>query len=76
MSFKTLENADFEFYADMEQHILEYVRDQVDAQFNTACAAAREGFETAQKNLQDAKDVINKKIVRHPLSHNSVLHAF
>ena len=65
VSFKTLEDADFEFYAEMEQHILQYVRDQVDAQFNTACAAAKEGFETAQKNLQDAKAAVDKKIVRH-----------
>ncbi|RPD59113.1 hypothetical protein L226DRAFT_510190 [Lentinus tigrinus ALCF2SS1-7] len=62
LSLKTLENADFEFYADMEQHILEYVRDQVDTQFSTACAAANEGFETAQRNLQDAKAVVKKKI--------------
>ncbi|KAI0715902.1 hypothetical protein C8T65DRAFT_694551 [Cerioporus squamosus] len=62
VSFKTLENADFEFYADMEQHILEYVREQVDAQFNTACAAAQAGFDTAQKSLQNAEAVVDKKI--------------
>ena len=67
VSFKTLEDADFEFYADMEQHILEYIRDQVDAQFNTACAAAKEGFDTAQANLNTAKGAVDQKIVRHLL---------
>ncbi|KAH9934541.1 uncharacterized protein BXZ73DRAFT_100731 [Epithele typhae] len=61
-SYQSLENADFTFYALMQQDILVYVRGQVDAQFEIFRSTAEEGFESAKKALQDEEEVVNKNI--------------
>lgn len=63
VSFSTLDNADFVFYAAMEQHILQYVEDQITTQFDAARAAAHDGFVKAQNDLKSAQDTVDQRIV-------------
>ncbi|KZT52898.1 hypothetical protein CALCODRAFT_458663 [Calocera cornea HHB12733] len=55
VDFKSLESADFLFDALMEQHILQYVSDELNKQFDLAKQAAEEGVESAQKKVDDEK---------------------
>ncbi|CUA71097.1 ABC transporter G family member 18 [Rhizoctonia solani] len=55
ISFTDLSDADFEFDALFEQHILQYIHDQVMGQFDQARRAAKDGIATAQKDVDKAE---------------------
>ena len=63
VSFGSLDKADFVFYALMEQHILQYVEDQIAIQFNAAKTASHAGFLKAQNDLSSAQITVNQRIV-------------
>jgi hypothetical protein len=71
LSFKSLDNVDFVLYAALEQHILQYVQQQIDIQFEIACKAAHEGFAKAKQDLTDAKYTINQQLVCNHVLHQS-----
>ena len=64
LSIRSLENADFVFHALLQQEILRYVKDRIDAQFEIFRSSAEEGVDTAKRALQVAKDEVDRKIVR------------
>ena len=57
----------------MQQEILVYVREQVDAQFQLFRSAADEGLEEARKALKDEEDIVNADIVCASISLESLL---
>lgn len=65
VSFGSLDKADFVFYALMEQHILQYVEDQIAIQFNAAKTASHAGFLKAQGDLSSAQATVDQRIVSH-----------
>ncbi|KIK65994.1 hypothetical protein GYMLUDRAFT_954339 [Collybiopsis luxurians FD-317 M1] len=62
LTFGEIDQADFEFYASLEQLILEYVRQQIEIQFDAARTAADAGFKAAERDLKEAEDTVNKGI--------------
>ncbi|KAJ7776553.1 hypothetical protein DFH07DRAFT_980740 [Mycena maculata] len=62
ISFNGLENADFVFYALLEQDIIAYIEDQLDLQFEAARQASEDGFDKAERDLKDAEDAVNAHI--------------
>ncbi|CAE6440418.1 unnamed protein product, partial [Rhizoctonia solani] len=55
ISFTDLSDADFVFDALFEQHILQYIHDQVMGQFDQARQAAKDGIAAAQKDIDKAE---------------------
>jgi hypothetical protein len=49
---KTLGSADFEVYALMEQHFVEYIVKQIEQQIDSAKNAANEGFDSVKRELE------------------------
>ncbi|KAG8818384.1 hypothetical protein FRC19_010679 [Serendipita sp. 401] len=59
---KDLSKLDFELHAEMEQHILDYIRDQVKAALEKARKTEISAFDSAQKTLLDAKAEYQKNL--------------
>jgi hypothetical protein len=62
MSYGSLSEADFTFDAELEQHILDYIRTQLLAQFEKARHGLAEGIESAQKSLESEKRALEHSI--------------
>ncbi|KAJ7233678.1 hypothetical protein C8J57DRAFT_1729399 [Mycena rebaudengoi] len=62
ITFSEIDQADFDFYASLEQDILEYVREQINIQFDAARTAADEGFAAADAKLTAAQEAVDKGI--------------
>ncbi|KAF3908877.1 hypothetical protein AA313_de0203343 [Arthrobotrys entomopaga] len=50
---KSLENADFEVHARMEQHVIQYITEQVEQQVNSAQEALDKGFNAVKDKLAE-----------------------
>ncbi|KAH9934494.1 uncharacterized protein BXZ73DRAFT_100684 [Epithele typhae] len=61
-SYTSIEGADFNLDAMLQQDILDYVRDRVDAQFDIFRKSAEQGFDDAKKALQDEEDLATRQI--------------
>lgn len=58
VTFENLWDADFEFYAELEQHIMEYIKWQLIHRFDQARRAARSGIATAEASVSKAREII------------------
>ncbi|KAF3918172.1 hypothetical protein ABW20_dc0103714 [Dactylellina cionopaga] len=65
---KSLEDADFEVYAKVEQHIIQHITQQLEQQINSAQQAVQHGFDSVKEKLEEeerefqegCQDAINK----------------
>ncbi|PVF94618.1 hypothetical protein CPB86DRAFT_712792 [Serendipita vermifera] len=64
VKYDTLTDADFAFDALLEQHILQYVHDQIILQFDRARQAAQEGIDSAQAKVNEAEQAVNDGIAK------------
>ncbi|PVF92097.1 hypothetical protein CPB86DRAFT_239611 [Serendipita vermifera] len=64
VKYDTLTDADFAFDALLEQHILQYIHDQIILQFDRARQAAQEGIDAAQAKVDEAQQAVDEGIAR------------
>ncbi|PVF91868.1 hypothetical protein CPB86DRAFT_820129 [Serendipita vermifera] len=64
VKYDTLTDADFAFDALLEQHILQYIHDQITLQFDRARQAAQEGLDAAQAKVDEAQQAVDEGIAK------------
>ncbi|PVF91964.1 hypothetical protein CPB86DRAFT_718414 [Serendipita vermifera] len=64
VKYDTLTDADFAFDALLEQHILQYIHDQIILQFDRARHAAQEGIDSAQAKVDEAQQAVDDGIAK------------
>ncbi|PVF91963.1 hypothetical protein CPB86DRAFT_718410 [Serendipita vermifera] len=64
VKYDTLTDADFTFDALLEQHILQYIHEQIILQFDRARQAAQEGINVAQERVNEAQRVVDEGIAK------------
>ncbi|PVF92098.1 hypothetical protein CPB86DRAFT_844605 [Serendipita vermifera] len=64
VKYDTLTDADFAFDALLEQHIIQYIHDQIILQFDRARQAAQEGIDSAQAKVDEAQQAVDDGITK------------
>ncbi|KAH0835775.1 hypothetical protein J3R83DRAFT_9618 [Lanmaoa asiatica] len=64
LDFKDLRKADFSFNADLKQHLLDYIHDELLNLFEKAQQAAEEGIEAAKKQVATEQATLDNRIAQ------------
>ncbi|PVF92057.1 hypothetical protein CPB86DRAFT_819960 [Serendipita vermifera] len=64
VKYDTLTDADLAFDGLLEQHILQYIHDQIILQFDRARQAAQEGLDAAQAKVDEAQQAVDEGIAK------------